>query len=588
MLLLHRRWLATLVLLTSPLALAGCGDDDDETDPTVLPPTAVQATALSATTARVTFTTSSGGADGYVVERAQGATGGTFTQVGTPAQPANGTQVTFEDAGLTGGTTYRYRVAGTRGALRSSWSNEVSITTVAAGPKVRDVTADITASETWYADTVYTLKGFIHVDSGVTLTIQPGTVIHGDFATLGSSLFVMPGARIQAVGTAASPIVFTSSQPVGQRKPGDWGGLVIVGRASISRTGVNIDIEGTGTVTGGGSGTNYAVRYSGRNVDTDDSGELRYVRVEFAGYAPSNGNELNTFTFAAVGSTTKLSYLQALAGLDDSFEWFGGTVDAHHLVSYESGDDHFDMSEGFRGRLQYLIAYQDTVLTQRTGAGQPSSDPQGIENDGCTGTGGCANGEATTPFTQPVVANFTLVGTGKTANAGSSGGVGMMLRRGTAGYYVNGVVARWPRAGVSLRDTSTYNRAGATATQDLATADLALKNILFAEVPAVFQTGGSSAQNTLDLAGNALTNSSGALSTILAGVPPDATAATTESNLDFRPVAGSAAASGGLTTFTGKLQARAGSAVAGTSYLGAVEPGAATPWYAGWTRYSQQ
>jgi hypothetical protein len=99
--------------------------------------------------------------------------------------------------------------------------------------------------------------------------------------------------------------------------------------------------------------------------------------VEYAGYAPSVNNELNSFSFAAVGSGTKLSYLQAMAGLDDSFEFWGGAADATNLVSYEAGDDHFDMSEGYHGRLQYLIALQTARLTQRTGAGSPSSDPAG-------------------------------------------------------------------------------------------------------------------------------------------------------------------------------------------------------------------
>ena len=580
----HRKWLGALALVATS-ALAGCGDDD--TDPTVIPPTQLQAAALGATRARISFTVSNGGADGYVIERAAGAAGGTFVEVATPAAPASGTQVGYEDATLEAAQTYRYRVAAVRGSLRSSWSNEVLVTTLAAGTQAAVIDRDITASRTLYADTVYTLRGFIHVTENATLTIQPGTRILGDYATLGSSLFVLKGARIVAVGTAANPIVFTSSQPEGQRRPGDWGGVVIVGRASLSRTGVNIDIEGTGTAgAGAGSGQNYPVSYSGGASEADDSGELRYVRVEFAGYAPSSGNELNSLTFAAVGSGTRLSYLQTLAGLDDSFEWFGGTVDAHHLVSYESGDDHFDMSEGFRGRLQFLIAFQDTVLTQRAGAGSPSGDPQGIENDGCAGTG-CGSGEATTPLTQPVVANFTLVGTGRTATSGGSGGVGMMLRRGTAGYYVNGIVARWPRAGASLRDSSTWNRTGATATPDLATAELAIRHVLFVDVPAVFQTGGSSVQNALDLAANALTNTT-ALSAILTAFPTDATAATTAAAFDFRPQAGSAAATGGLATFGGKLATRAaGSTLTGTTYLGAVAPGG-DAWYAGWTRYAQQ
>ena len=199
-------------------------------------------------------------------------------------------------------------------------------------------------------DTTYTLRGFIHVKAPAVLTIEAGTTIKGDYDTQGSSLFILPGARINAVGTAALPIVFTSSRPVGQRAPGDWGGLAIIGKGIINRGGT-VDLEGTGTVTTGEpSGQNYALAYSGGTDNGDNSGELRYVRVEYAGYAIAPGAELNSFTFAAVGSGTKLSYLQALQGLDDSFEWFGGAADADHLVSYDSGDDHFDMSEGYRGR----------------------------------------------------------------------------------------------------------------------------------------------------------------------------------------------------------------------------------------------
>ena len=284
------------------------------------------------------------------------------------------------------------------------------------------IEGDITASRTLYSDTTYTLRGFVHVAQGATLTIQPGTVIKGDFAVPGSSLFILRGARIVAQGTADNPIVFTSSQPEGSRLPGDWGGLILVGNASANRAG-DIAVEGTGTYTvGNDPGQNYLVNYittGGNTADADDSGSLSYVRVEYAGFAPSQNNELNAFTFAAVGSGTQLSYLQALAGLDDSFEFFGGTVDANHLVSYEAGDDHFDMSEGYRGRLQYLIAMQTTQFAQRPGVGSPSSDPQGIENDGCNG-GGCTNGFDSGPFTTPVVANFTLIGTGDLASTGSA------------------------------------------------------------------------------------------------------------------------------------------------------------------------
>jgi hypothetical protein len=279
-------------------------------------------------------------------------------------------------------------------------------------------------------------------------------VIQGDFNTLGSSLFVLRGARIVANGTAQSPIVFTSSRPVGQRQAGDWGGLVIVGNGVINRA-APVILEGTGT-----GPTNPAVDYAGGNNNADNSGTLRYVRVEFAGYATAADAELNTFTFAAVGSGTTVEYLQSLVGLDDSFEWFGGAMDAKYLVSYEAGDDHFDMSEGYVGRLQYLIADQSRQIIPRAAAGNPSSDPQGIENDGCNGSG-CGLGQNSTPFTIPVVANFTLVGPPTGVSAGTSGGIGMMLRRGTGGYYVNGEFARCERAAYSMRFQTTMDRIAA-------------------------------------------------------------------------------------------------------------------------------
>jgi hypothetical protein len=401
---------------------------------------------------------------------------------------------------------------------------------------------------------------------------------------LGSSLFILRGARIQAVGTATAPIVFTSSRPVGQRQPGDWGGLIIVGNATLNRTGVTIQLEGTGTAVGSNSGENYSVSYSGGNTDTDNSGELRYVRVEFAGYGPSVNTELNSFTFAAVGSGTKLSYLQSLAGLDDSFEWFGGTVDATHLVSYESGDDHVDMSEGYRGRVQYVIGMQTTQLPPRTGAGSASSDPQGIENDGCEGAG-CVNGRNSVPLTTPVVANFTLVGTNDVATSGSSGGIGVMIRRGVGGWYVNGIVTRWPRAAISLRDAETFLRAGNAAVPDLAVSDLALRNVLVAESPTVFQAGGS--QNAFDLAANSIVQDASLTTALFTAFPATVTNATTAAAFDWTPPAGSAAASGGMNAFTGKLATAAGSIVAGTAYRGAAQPGG-TKWWLGWTTYARQ
>jgi hypothetical protein len=568
--------------LLALIALAACGDDDDPTAPTVDPPLGLQVSATGSSSIRVSF---NGRAidDSYTIERAEGASG-TFASVTTVNAPSTDGVVSYDDTGLQPQTQYRYRVKATRGSASSGYSGEQNVTTSALGSFARTVTGDITTSTIWYADTTYTLSGFIHVANGATLTIQAGTTIKGDFNTVGSSLFVLRGAKIMALGTAALPIVFTSSQPVGQRKPGDWGGLVIVGNAPINRTGVEVEIEGTGTATGATSGTNYRVTYSGGTTDSDNSGELRYVRVEYAGYAPSADKELNSFSFAAVGSGTKLSFLQAMAGLDDSFEFWGGAVDATNLVSYEAGDDHFDMSEGYHGRLQYLIALQSTRLTQRTGAGSPASDPQGIENDGCDGAG-CTNGRNTTPYTIPVVANFTLVGTNDVATSGSSGGVGVMLRRGTGGFYVNGVLARWPRAAISVRDTETFLRAGSVVTPDLATTDLAVRNVLITESAVAFQTG--TGQNAFDLATNNIVQDAALTGALVTAFPASIGTATTVAAFDWTPPAGSAAASGGLATFSGKLSAAAGTAVTATAYRGAAAPGGAK-WWAGWTVYNQQ
>ncbi|MGH6690321.1 MAG: fibronectin type III domain-containing protein, partial [Gammaproteobacteria bacterium] len=339
----------------------GCGGDDTTGPGVVNPPSSVTAQASTATSADVTFTPVIG-ATSYVVERAPGASGGTFEEVGTPSTSP------FTDPGLEPNTTYRYRVATVSGSTTSAFSSEAQVTTLAPGRQVVNVTADITTNTTWVVDNVYRLQGFRKVTSGATLTIQPGTRIEGDFNTIGSSLFVLRGARIQAIGTAANPIVFTSSQTAGTRQPGDWGGLIIVGNGAINRADPTT-LEGTGT-----NADNPLINYAGGNNNADNSGELRYVRVEFAGFAPAENAELNSFTFAAVGSGTALNYLQSLAGLDDSFEWFGGAADGKYFVSYESGDDHFDMSEGYSGRLQYLVALQTRILQTRPEAGGVSSD----------------------------------------------------------------------------------------------------------------------------------------------------------------------------------------------------------------------
>jgi len=571
--------------LTAALAVialsAACSDSTGPSDPD--PILGLSSIAQTSTSVEIRFN-SVAGDESYDLERAEGTTGA-FAKVATIPAPGTPGQVTYLDNGLRINTAYRYHVITSRKGMKSIPSGESTVTTRPLGNAAADITTDILVNRTLFADTVYTLKGFIHVANGATLTIQPGTKVFGDFNTLGSSLWVLRGAKIQAVGTAELPIVFTSSRTTG-RQPGDWGGLIIIGNGIINRTG-SVEVEGSGTDgTATTGGKNYQVLYSGGSVATDNSGTLSYVRVEFAGFAPSLNNELNSFTFAAVGSGTRVSYVQSLAGLDDAFEFFGGGFDADHMVAYETGDDMFDMSEGFVGRLSFLIGFNSQQLTPRTGSGSLATDLEGIENDGCNGSG-CTNGFNQTPLTVPLVTNFTLVGCGDVSCVGSGGGFGMMLRRGAGGYYVNGVIARFPRAGISLRDTETFARAGSVAAPDAARSDLVVRNIFFSEVPAVFQAGGGSTiQNAFDVTAGNLTNGVSAATSLFAALPAAGTVPSGASAFDWTPATGAAIAAGGLAAFPGKIGTMGGAVVTGTPYVGAAAPGGAK-WWSGWTNYAR-
>jgi hypothetical protein len=483
---------------------------------------------------------------------------------------------------------YNATVTGAPATVTSNATSTVTVAYAVAATPTVVISGSIAANRTLTADTNYVLRGFVYVNSGATLTINAGTRIVGDTTALGSALFVLRGARIAANGTAAAPVVFTSQRSAGNRSPGDWGGLVLVGNARANRTG-NVIVEGSnGSVVGANPA---GIVYTGGTVDNDNSGTLRYVRVEFAGYATLTDAELNSFTFAAVGSGTTVEYVQALAGLDDHFEWFGGTVNGKYLVSYESGDDHFDGSEGYRGLNQFLIGLQSTYLTPRAGAGAVSADPQGFEVDGCNG-GGCvapsgANAQSAGRdeglYNMNVFANFTLVGPAAGVTVPGSGGVGAVLRRGTGGYYINGVMTRWPRGGISLRDSTSNNR--------FLVDSLIVRNLYFAEnggTDGGFDAAGSNfgqasafaGRNSNIVVGTGVTATS--LFTALPATP------TNGASLDWSPAAGSPIATGGLASFANdpRIAARVGTFITPTVYRGAAAPGG-VKWWEGWTSYAR-
>jgi hypothetical protein len=577
-----RKGIAGAMLLTIAIAV-GC-DSGGGTEPTLSAPLNITVTPTGPTSINVTWDPAPG-ASAYEIERATGSAGA-YAQVGTA------TIASYDDEGLSSATDYRYRVIATSGTLKSTPSNPSSLVrTGDEGPKVVEITDDITADRTFYADTTYILSGFIKVGNGATLTIQPGTVVQGDFQVPGSSLFVLRGAKIMAEGTADNPIVFTSEREPGQRQPGDWGGIIIIGNGIINRSG-STAIEGTGTP----SNINPIQYYDGGTDNSDDSGVLRYVRIEFAGYPTAPNEELNSLTMAAVGAGTTIEYVQVLQGLDDSFEWFGGAVNGRYLVSYESADDHFDASEGYVGRNQFLIAFQSIRPEARPGlAGGVASDPQLIENDGCWAencAAGDANRGASQPYTVPVFANFTLIGAPEGAWETTGGNYGMMLRRGTGGLYVNGVIARVSRSAISFRGEQTKARHDE--------GNLRMLNLYVSQAAGgVFQAENleaapESRQYVLDLAAAAIEEGTVDALALFTGIPAN-TLNASGSSFDWTPAAGSPIRNGGLADFSGLPQqlrlattgnGHPNSEIVPTTYRGAADPNG-PKWWEGWTTYAR-
>ena len=273
----------------------------------------------------------------------------------------------------------------------------------------------------------YFIQGTTIIEDGATLTIPAGTTLMGDVNFTGSALIVRQGGRLVAEGTAEEPIVFTSSNDEGSRRRGDWGGVVLNGRS-------NCNFPSDECVGEGNSGP-----YGG-NVTDDDSGVLRYVRIEYGGYEVSFGNELNGLTLNGVGSGTQLEYIQSHYGSDDGIEFFGGTVDLKYAYVTGASDDSFDYSTGWQGRGQFWAAQQD-----------PDDADNGFEVDGNE-----ENFDAM-PLTDPTIYNVTLVG--KEAGTGSAGEStrGIIFRRGTDGTVYNAVILGFEK-GFDIDNDETVGR----------------------------------------------------------------------------------------------------------------------------------
>lgn len=302
---------------------------------------------------------------------------------------------------------------------------------------VQTVSGNLTTT-TWNANTIYELDGVVNIPNGVTLTIPAGTYIkakpHADGSATGV-LVVQKGGKLNANGTASAPVVFTSYKLLDcnlatKAAPGDFGGVVILGDAPTN-------MPNTTTIEGL-SGTNY--QYGGTN-SAHNGGSLTYVRIEFAGYElpteVGSGNEINGLTLGGVGSGTKLDHIQVSYGKDDSFEFFGGTVNATNLISFAQDDDGFDFDHGYTGTITCALDLADINSTHSTSGGNPDSN--GIELDG-KNTGYIAG----KPVTQPTINNLFVVGA-PTSSTGSAYENGIHIRKEGVLTLNNSAVIGYPR-----------------------------------------------------------------------------------------------------------------------------------------------
>ncbi|EOR92986.1 hypothetical protein ADIARSV_3838 [Arcticibacter svalbardensis MN12-7] len=310
------------------------------------------------------------------------------------------------------------------------------------------VSGDIKASTTWTADKIYLIKGFTYVTDAATLTIQPGTIIKGDKDSKGT-LIITRGSKIIAEGTVDKPIVFTSNIGAGSRSKGDWGGLVLLGNAP-GNNGTTAVIEGGPIPTVAGQDAKY-IQYGG-TVPADNSGILKYVRVEYAGIAYAVDSEINGITFGGVGSGTTVEYVQVYRSGDDAFEFFGGTVNAKHLVSVGTWDDDFDTDNGFSGNIQFAVAQRYPLEADQSGSNGFESD-----ND--------KTGSLNAPKTSAVFSNVTIVGPMSSATTKINGFYqhAAQIRRNSAISIFNSVFAGYPE-GIFIDDASTLGLTSANFT----------------------------------------------------------------------------------------------------------------------------
>ena len=436
-----------------------------------------------------------------------------------------------------------------------------------AQPTTATLSGIISANRTLDAGQVYLLDGEVYVESGVTLTIPAGTRIKGKqnpTSGVGASVLVIQrGGRLVADGTAASPVIFTAEADdlgnafdTNESTRGLWGGVIVLGRATNNR-GVR-NIEGIPV----SARTAYGCGDAGFPCDDNDSsGSLQYVSIRHAGFTLEANAEINGLTLGGVGRGTLLDYIEVFANSDDSFEFFGGTVNASHLVGVFGGDDDLDWDTGYLGRIQYVFSIKD----------ESGDVGRCIEGDG-----------SATPFTaagqsSPILSNLTCIGSGvgSSPSGDDDGGPSILLRENTGGFLYNSVFTAVDNARGAV-DLEVRDPATVSTRQNFDEGELDIRNNLFFDFSA-----GNDAAGIVNGTDAALEAAIAARNQIVA---PGLRSISREQNLglDPRPGFGAPAASGADFSYA-PLQSSFFDVV---TYRGAFALNE-TPWAAGWTALSQ-
>ncbi len=439
-------------------------------------------------------------------------------------------------------------------AISQSDTTVKAICTVVVTPatgQVITVSGDITSDTKWYAAGKYMLSGFVYVKNNATLTIEPGVLIKGVSGTK-AALIIERGSRIMAAGTAANPIVFTSDKPKGQRSYGDWGGLVICGKALTNK-----HDSGTGTgIAEGGIGSLY-----GGNDPADNSGVLQYVRIEFPGIGltATANSEINGLTLYSVGSGTTIDHIQVSYSGDDSYEWFGGTVNCRYLVAFRGWDDDFDTDNGYSGKVQFFAGLRDPAVADQ-------SQSNGFESDND------ADGSTLSPVTTAIFVNGSMFGPLATLSAtvNSLYRHAIQLRRGTRLSVYNSVFAGWP---YGLYIDGAKGDSPVQATNNV----IQIENTILSGMTTFYKTDATSLQNT-DVWFTSVSRNNDTKTT------NDLLQLTNPFNLnspDFLPATGSPLLSG--ASFTNSRLS--GTFFTQVSYRGAF---GSTDWTTGWCNFNPQ